>query len=321
MACVRPMMAVRRPFKTASGKSDLRFLCSVDKFRARVSKGEVFPHGQYLLLPCRQCIECRLAKSREWACRLMHQKKFHAESMFLTLTYDQDHVPKDGSLNKTDFRTFFKDLRGRFDYYGLGKLKFFGVGEYGEEKGRPHYHAIVFTDCIQRTERFGISSAESSRSGDLQFSSGLISEVWPYGLHRFSEVTFESAAYVARYALKKVSGALKSSHYGSRSPEFQSCSNGIGKDWFKEFKEDAFPADSVIVRRNDRMVEMCPPEYYMRLLEKFDPAMFRRVKLAREESREQIDSAEWVQGIDDRVRIGEVRTLVAEATLKREGVL
>jgi len=320
------MIAVRMPGSTKNGKTPLRFLGAAKKFAGElqfnISRGWSSALGDPILLPCRQCINCRLSKSSAWACRLMHETKSHASSVFLTLTYDDFHLPKNGSLIKSDLRTFFKDLRGRLDYYGLGKIKFFGVGEYGEISKRPHYHAVIFGGSLDRSVNdYCRLEEEKSRSGGLQWSHDLISEVWSRGLHRLSEVTFESAAYVARYSLKKVTGASAVDFYGELQPEFQSSSNGLGKDWIERWQADVFPANQVVLTTGTRDVrKLPPPDYYLRLLEKRDPFLFEEVKRKRLLVLEKLGSDEFFQELIDRDREGQVKTLEAKASLIR-GVL
>lgn len=287
MPCSSPNAAVRLPGKTVNGKQRIKIFGKAlsSEFQAQQ------------LLPCGQCIHCRLEKSREWAIRLVQENKSHDESCFLTLTYDDDHVPINGSLIKSDFQTFFKDLRGRLDYYGEAKIKFFGVGEYGEKSGRPHYHALIFGQSFRCPIGQCVGDeVEPARSGARQFVHGVLSEVWPKGRHRISEVSFESAAYVARYALKKVTGAAKEDHYGERVPEFLSSSNGIGRGHFEAWKEDIYPQDRVVVPGRG---QFAPPRYYDRLLEKADPEMYAKVQAQRAD-REKLDGDEYFKMLYER---------------------
>lgn len=305
------MVAGAVPGLTQNGKRRLKFLGKACSYHGKAPTGG-------LLLPCRQCIGCRLEKSRQWATRLMHEAELHEKACFLTLTYDDNHVPENGSLSKHHWSKFIDDLRARCDYYGKGKLKYFGVGEYGDKTQRPHYHAAVFGPfgCYgeddQRTEE------EPARSGDPQFSHADFAAVWPYGLHRFSELSFESAAYVARYCLKKISGASASAHYGVRTPEFQRQSQGLGKGHVTKWVSDIYPGDQVVLPGRGSFM---PPPYYDRILERVDPALFERVKKARQDAHEKMTSSEWFAHVSERYREKQVRELVTDATLKREGVL
>lgn len=85
------------------------------------------------VIKCGQCMECRLAYSREWAIRITHEAAMHERNCFLTLTYDDDHLPKYGQLVKSDLQKFFKRLRHHFNF------KYVACGEYGERRRRPHF--------------------------------------------------------------------------------------------------------------------------------------------------------------------------------------
>lgn len=114
---------------------------------------------EFVEIPCGQCIECRLQRSRRWADRCMLELGYHESSYFLTLTYDNDHIPKNplidydtgeiyaenATLVKKDLQDFMKRLRRAYEYKGYdNKLRFFACGEYGSQTLRPHFHIIVF---------------------------------------------------------------------------------------------------------------------------------------------------------------------------------
>lgn len=203
----------------------------------------------------------------------MHESQLHESSSFLTLTYRPESLPPDGSLDKKHFQDFMKRLRER-----LGTpLRYFHCGEYGERFARPHYHCILYGyDFVDKV------LYKPSDAGDL-YSSVFLDSVWGHGACLIGSVTFESAAYVARYVTKKVTGRNADGHYlifdpetgeipekpdGSFSrlqPEYVTMSRrpGIAADWFKKFGSDVFPSDEVIMRGR----EMRPPRFYDKLFE------------------------------------------------------
>lgn len=213
----------------------------------------------------------------------MHELRFHDESAFITLTYDENHLPEGGSLDLKHFQDFMKRLRRRCGYT---KVRFFHAGEYGDRKGRPHYHAILFGLSFFE----GRYDVEVSDRGDETWSSPFLDSLWPFGLHRVGRVTFESCAYVARYVCKKVTGARAEAHYErvcERSgevfrlkPEYATMSRrpGIGSLHFDGFRGDIYPADEV----TSRGVPSKPPKFYDRQLEKCDPVMYAFIKEQRE---------------------------------------
>ena len=114
----------------------------------KTSAGEVVftEHARYdivtqLSLPCGQCSGCRLERSRQWAMRCVHEAAAYDCNAFITLTYDEENLPADGSLNYDHFQLFMKRLRKAIE---PNKVRFYMCGEYGEENGRPHFHACLF---------------------------------------------------------------------------------------------------------------------------------------------------------------------------------
>lgn len=237
-------------------------------------------------LPCSSCILCRLERSKIWAARLMHEKKFSENAAFLTLTYDDEHITPDYGLVSNEFSKFMKRLRRKLDYEGKEhKLRYFSVGEYGDRYGRPHYHAAIFGfDDTGRVEE------APSRTGCSQYSHPTYDSAWGKGLVRYSELTFESAAYVARYSLKKLSGDGEKAYSDGRLKEFMRCSKGIGKEWFQNYSGDAYPTDSITIIRQGSSIQTKVPRTYDRWLEKEDPALYEAVIQARKDAAVEVDS-------------------------------
>lgn len=233
-----------------------------------------------LKLPCGQCTGCRLERSRQWATRVLHESSCYEFNSFVTLTYDNAHLPVNQSLRYRDFQLFMKRLRKHF-----GPVRFYMCGEYGEGVARrPHYHAclfgVFFSDRVYHSK---------SGSGEDLYSSVLLDSLWQNGLSTIGDVTFDSAAYVARYCMKKVTGNKAAAHYSSfdpltgelfsLTPEFNKMSlkPGIGAKWFDKFKSDVYPHDFVVVNG----VQAPPPRYYDKLLERVDPDMQEALEVPR----------------------------------------
>lgn len=235
-----------------------------------------------ITIRCGQCIGCRLAKSKTWGVRCMHENQMHADSSFITLTFNDEHLPLDCSLHYRDFQLFIKRLRKYFshvdDYGNLWRLpiRYFMCGEYGSLRKRPHFHACVFGCFFSDRVLFSRLS-----SGSNLYTSKILDGLWSdddgksIGFASVGDVTFESAAYVARYITKKVFGDVANEHsayryvddYGEvhyRSPEFahMSLKPGIGAKWFERYYKELFPRDHVIVAGRKCSV----PKYYDRLL-------------------------------------------------------
>ena len=174
----------------------------------------IMKHGIHV--PCGRCRACRIARAREWATRVLHEVEYWPDSSFVTLTYSEDHLPKSWSVEKAEFQRFVKRLRRGLDDR---RLRYYGCGEYGENNGRPHYHAILF----------GVNALEISRVekawSDPETGSSL-------GFVHMGNVTYDSARYVADYC-----------HKDTRVPEgrerpFSLKSQGLGRRYAEEHRDE-----------------------------------------------------------------------------------
>lgn len=229
-------------------------------------------------LPCGQCVGCRLEKSREWALRCMHEASLYSDNCFITLTYDDAHVPEDGGLHYSHFQYFMKRLREKYPHR---RIRFYMAGEYGGQFGRPHFHACLFNFAFN-----DLVIWRKSNSGHHLYRSSELESLWRYGYSSVGAVTFESAAYVARYIMKKQTGKGSAGAYDSvdtetgeifsRRPEFNKMSlkPGIGAQWFDKFHTDVFPRDAVIHDGTPNRV----PRYYDKRLKLVDPDTFTLIK-------------------------------------------
>lgn len=228
--------------------------------------------GERIELPCGQCIGCRLERARMWAVRCVHEASMYEDNCFITLTYDDAHLPKDGSLCLLDWQLFIKRLRKK---YGSG-IRYFHCGEYGDKFKRPHYHALLFNHDFKDKEYF------SKKNGNWTYTSGELSSLWDKGFSVVAGLSFESAGYVARYSLKKIAGEKAADHYGDMAPEYATMSRrpGIGKKWFDRFSSDVYPLDRVVING----CHTRPPRYYDNLFRKMDPSTFALLKIKREDN-------------------------------------
>lgn len=251
----------------------------------------LFPQGVYdrykklSLRPCGQCMSCRIANSKQWALRCIHESMVHDENSFLTLTYNDENLPDDGSLDKRHFQKFMKKLRNKVDH----PIRYFACGEYGDNTFRPHYHLCLFGHDFKDKEPI---KAERHRFQTGQhhvlYKSDQLASIWGKGFCTVGDLTFESASYVARYVIKKIKGTSPEAvrrfkeRYGDKLPEFALMSRmpGIGKPWFDKFKTDVYPKDFVTV--NGRKYR--PPRYYDSLYAREDPHAFEKIKTKRKES-------------------------------------
>lgn len=271
--CLYPIVAWRSKVRNENGKRGLVF---------RKEQGYA---DMPVDISCGSCYECRLQKAREWAMRCNHEASMYDDNCFVTLTYDDKHLPVNGSLVPAHLSKFMKDLRQWYRYRLKVKgikvdegnaIRFFGCGEYGDESGRPHYHLLLFNfDFVDKTRY-------SSRGDFAVYESVVLDGIWQKGRAEVGSVTFSSAAYCARYIMKKYtnkdSDKVKA-HYGDLEPEFCRMSRrpGIGKAWYEKYKDGVYKYDSIIVNGK----EMKPPRFYDQLFEAASPDMLRDVKCRR----------------------------------------
>lgn len=212
-----------------------------------------------LQLPCGQCIGCRAERSRQWALRCTHEAATHKKNCFITLTYDNKNLPDDKGLDVEHWKLFIKRLRKK-----RGLLRYFHCGEYGEANLRPHYHACIFG--LDFNDKVFLSST----NGNTLYQSEELTETWGKGLCSVGALTYQSAAYVARYVMKKITGPQAKQHYERVDPRTGECWEvrpdyvtmsrrpGIGKPWLEKFKSDVYPNDQVIHEGR----KFRPPRYY-----------------------------------------------------------
>lgn len=269
-----------------------------------------------VLLPCGKCVGCRLDHSSQWAHRLVHESKMHEQSCFITLTYEDQHLPPYGSLSKRDYQLFLKKLRQHLHKENGIKIRYFLVGEYGDQTKRPHYHAIIFGWFPQDAKL-----KYKNKQGDRLYSSETLTKIWGKGLADFGQVTYKSAAYCARYTLKKSGGKFPVGHYQrldvetgeviQLEPEFAKMSThpGIGKTFYEKFSGDIHNGDySIVEGRKHR-----PPRYYDKLLQLRSPERYEQIKTERRiKSDKQSDN-----NTTARLRVREIVKKSQISTLKR----
>lgn len=169
MPCVDPFTAVQ---SRATGRVSLGV--SLSRF-VREGLGDVMLETSQLLLPCGSCVGCQISRAREWAIRCSLEVQLFPVTSFVTLTYSEKYVPP--TLSRSDLSLFFRYLRRK-----VGALRFFGCGEYGERRERPHYHALIFGSADR-------DAAEAA---------------WGKGFVTMEPVTPARISYTAGYCAKKI---------------------------------------------------------------------------------------------------------------------
>lgn len=225
--------------------------------------------SENLRLPCGRCIGCKTARSQEWATRCVHELREHHNAIFATLTYDDAHLPADGSLVPEHLTLFLKRLRKTVadsadtwisgngpEYFYAKRLRYLACGEYGELRGRPHYHAILF----------GITCNDANRATNILFNSPELEWLWGHGTVNYGEVTRASAAYVAGYSVKSLGRPNCDSDGVVVVPPFLRVSQGLGKRYVDKYATD-FRNGCVVVDGTPQRL----PRYYKKRLEALRP--------------------------------------------------
>jgi hypothetical protein len=215
------------------------------------------------------------------------------ENCFITLTYNNENLPKDRNIEKKELQKFFKRLR---NHTGKEGIRYYACGEYGDQKGRPHYHACIFNydfpdKELLRGGQLKRSQNHFSKNNQINtlYTSPTLSRIWTKGFHTIGEVSFESAGYVARYVTKKITGPMAENYYkrdyleeGSkkRTPEFALMSRmpGIGLPWIQKYFTDVYPKDFFTLNG----VKNKPVRYYDDYLKKRDPTLHIKIKEKRQ---------------------------------------
>lgn len=316
MTCFSPIQGFESIFITDSGKYS--FTYNPDYAR-RVDGKRV-----ERVVKCRKCEGCRFDNSREWAVKILHESSCHKDNAFITLTYQDSKMPLYGGLDyKGDWTRFLKRLRKAvFKKYNK-KIRFYVVGEYGEINLRPHYHAIIFGFDFPDKRPY------LERLGNIIYRSDLLESCWidpddgvSFGYSSVGDVNFQTAAYVARYSMKKLIGNQVESFedivdgFGEvrqfpvfseryvrvdpltgnkvnveRERAFMSLKPGIGKEWFDKYAfTDMYSAvdtgNGLVFKDHTHLFNgtlVRPPKYYDKLLERLNPKMLEDIKLARQD--------------------------------------
>jgi hypothetical protein len=270
MPCYSPLQGYRSRSVSADGKRPIVF-----------NRKQGYPDLP-VTIPCGQCIGCRLERSRQWAIRCLHEASLYEENSFLTLTYNDDNLPIGNTLVPDHHQRFMKRLRKYFPQ----KLRFYHCGEYGDLNDRPHYHALIFNLSFPDLVHF-----KNTANGDKLYTSEILHSIWGKGHCLIGNVTFKSAAYTARYILKKITGNKAEDHYTwicpitgeihHRIPEYTTMSRrpGIGSEWLKKFNTDVFPDDFIVVNGK----KMRTPKYYDLQHEQNKPQEHKKITIKRKQ--------------------------------------
>lgn len=227
-------------------------------------------------VPCGHCILCRQEQARQWGVRITHEASLWEESSFVTLSYDDKHLPLHRSLDFQDLEHFWKRLR-----HHVGKLRYFAVGEYGEQTQRPHYHACIFGHAF--VEHRQIIRDKPT----LLWTSPLLAECWGKGHVAVGALNFQTAQYTASYTLKKLKTGQQYVRIDEETGELirlvqpqPRMSRNIAREWWIRYGNQVADHDLVII--NGRKQK--PPKAYDRWLAEYEPERVETIKQKRREN-------------------------------------
>ena len=308
MSCFHPLKAFKIGFNYDTKKPIYKVTGYDVNYVVKGKNGDWYPaydfinndkdrdiSSEFIEVPCRHCVGCMLDRSRDWATRCMLEASYHEHNCFITLTYNDDHLPAkreiidtDGviakspynSLQKKDFQNFMKRLRKHLEPL---KIRFFACGEYGSKTFRPHYHAIIFGyDFPDKV------FLKSNFRGDKYYISKELQDAWsdpndhkPIGNILVTDISFDTCAYVARYCLKKSDNDMSAFYkIFNVDPEFTLMSRkpGIGRDYYEENKDKIYEDGRIILSDIKGVKILRPPKYYDKLYDIDSPLEFEEIK-------------------------------------------
>ena len=300
MQCYYPLRALWYGEMTDKGKK--KYLIIGEKNAKEMSNKAFKTPIEEEQVPCGKCLACRLNYSKEWAQRCMLEAKEYEHNAFITLTYDPEHISMKlganretgevemvGTLVPEDLTKFMKDLRRYYKYhFNHDNIRFYACGEYGPQTHRPHYHLIVFNLPIPDKEEFFTNA-----NHDKVYTSKIIDEIWGKGLTSVGEVTWNSAAYVARYVMKKIKGPNAKDLYEKMGivPEFVRMSRkpGIARNYYEENKDKIYELDEIIMPGKKGVAQVVKPaRYYDKLYDLDEPEKMKALKEKRKQLAEEI---------------------------------
>lgn len=258
-------------------------LAWVQKTKGEAWTKKALAEGEIQLIPCNQCLQCRIQYAAAWAARCELESQYHKDNYFVTVTYDDQHLPihnmiedsqykgvvnplamlegrtvERPTLCKKDHQDFIKRLRITAQRKGLleENFKYYMCGEYGDRYGRPHYHYILFGLKIPDLTWY------KSGKGYDHYKSEWLQKIWGQGLVDIGSVTYLSCQYVARYVVKKRKGQEAQFYKKAGiAPEFvqMSLKPAIGGRYWEEHRDEIYRGDQIYLK-SGRTIK--PPRYF-----------------------------------------------------------
>lgn len=168
---------------------------------------------------CGRCPECLGKKRQDWYFRLQIELQNSLSCYFLTLTYNDEHLPKclddKPCFSVDDVQKFLKRLR---KFYTGSKIKYFLIGEYGGNFGRPHYHSIMF----------------NLPKKDIYTLNNEISQIWKNGYTSLANITDARIGYCCKYCLQNLQSKRTAAHPSLFPPFLVSRNPAIGSSYLTD---------------------------------------------------------------------------------------
>lgn len=298
MSCYHPKTAWKSLIEKnpETGKAIITF--KIPSPQSKEWEGKTY---EQIEIPCGKCIGCRLEYSRQWALRIQKEASLYEHNWFLTITYNDMHLPIWETINKEtgeyilghplnpeDLTKLMKRIRWHWKKkYNHEGIRFFACGEYGEITDRAHYHGAIMNFPIPKEE---LEPYKCNALGDQLYKCKLLDKIWGKGFVTVGSLTWQSAAYVARYILKKQKGDPRQSKafYTSQGkiPEFTRCSRkpGIAREWYELHKDEIYKNDEIFVpKRGGGTLKLRPAQYFDRLYDLEHPKEMLIIKEARKQ--------------------------------------
>jgi len=214
-------------------------------------------------IPCGTCILCRNEQARQWAVRITHEAQQHKENSFITLTYEDEQLPQWGSLDYSHLREMWDRLRSARRRKALPRLRYYAVGEYGDQTLRPHYHACIFGEGFTEGRKILRTTPTTL------WTSPELEEAWGHGQVSVGILNFATARYTASYVTKKLRAKQQYVRVDEETGELipleqprAFMSRNIAKNWWGEFHHQVIAHDQVVINGETQK----PPKAYDRWL-------------------------------------------------------
>lgn len=339
MSCYKPLIRLYNPDnKEQSGR--VYSLARFSELSGKQLKYEDLMYNpKVMLIPCGQCIGCRIRQREDWTTRIELEARDYPKDQvwFITLTYDDDHVPgmivKTGEIMRKvqytwkpgekrpdsvqillyeDIQKFLKRLRKAY----RGKLRYFVAGEYGEQTARPHYHMILY----------GWEPTDLENLYKIQhngyYNSKWMAKLWGMGQIQIAQAVPETYRYVAGYVTKKmyeIDGKKANAYYelGQTKPfACMSLKPGLGDNYYQEHKAEIW-RQGYIQCTNGKRAQI--PRYYEKQMEAENPQRLWRIKRNRqknaiEQKRLQLEAQDYKTVLETKERVTKKQT-------KKRGIL